>query len=143
MIVRGAAVNDIDAIFGIRTSVRENHLSFEQLADRGITPDTLAQAMEAAECIWIAEIDGIPAGFTMIDDKDGCVFAMFVRPEFEGRGAGRALMAKAEAALFRNHHRIWLETEPTSRAAGFYRSLGWNPTNAPLEGDMRFEKMRA
>lgn len=88
----------------------------------------------------IAEIDGVPAGFAMPDVEEGCVFAAFVRPEFEAHGLGRALKANAEALLFQHHKTIWLETAEASRASGFYRNLGWLPVENLPEGDVRFEK---
>ena len=90
--VRIANQADIRAIFDIRTSVRENHLSHVQLTEMGITPDAIRQAMSASPCVWVAEVEGVPVGFSMADAEDGCVFAAFVRPEFEGRGVeiGRA-----------------------------------------------------
>lgn len=133
---------DIPAIFAIRTSVRENHLSLEQLTEMGITPQTISQALLAAPCIWVAEVDGVAAGFSMADAEDGCVFAAFVRPEFEGLGLGRSLMARAEEFLFQHHPTIWLETAENSRASGFYRTLGWQAVANLPEGDIRFEKSR-
>ncbi|WP_248730497.1 GNAT family N-acetyltransferase [Pseudomonas sp. MWU13-2517] len=138
--IRLANVADIESIFDIRTSVHENHLSRDQLADRGITPETVRQAILEAPCAWVAEVDGTPAGFSMADSEDGCVFAAFVLPEFEGHGLGRKLMDKAEAFLFQHHQTIWLETAGASRASGFYRSLGWLPVEDLPEGDIRFEK---
>jgi len=140
--IRLASVADIDAIFDIRTSVRENHLSRDQLAEMGITPETIRQAILESPCVWIAEVDGAPAGFSMADAEDGCVFAAFVLPEFEGRGLGRSLMDKAEAFLFQHHRTIWLETAEASRASGFYRSLGWLVVEHLPGGDVRFEKRR-
>lgn len=106
----------------------------------GITPETVRQAILENPCAWIAEIDGIPVGFSMVDVEEGCVFAAFVLPEFEGYGLGRSLMSKAEACLFQHHHTIWLETAEASRAGGFYRHLGWHPVENLPEGDLRFEK---
>ncbi|RON51630.1 GNAT family N-acetyltransferase [Pseudomonas frederiksbergensis] len=139
-IVRMGNQTDISAIFDIRTSVKENHLSLGQLKQMGITPETIRQAMSQAPCVWIAEVDGLPVGFSMADVEDGCVFAAFVRPEFEGHGLGRCLMEKVEAFLFQHHQTIWLETADASRASGFYRHLGWRPVAHLPEGDIRFEK---
>ena len=139
-IIRLASPADIDAIFDIRTSVHENHLSLVQLAEMGITPSTIRQAILEAPCAWVAEVNGAPVGFSMVDVEDGCVFAAFVLPEFEGNGLGRMLMDKAETFLFQHHQAIWLETAEASRASGFYRSLGWQPVQNLPDGDIRFEK---
>ena len=138
--IRLAAQADINAIFDIRTSVQENHLSHDQLAEMGITPETVGQAISEVPCAWVAEVEGVPVGFSMVDVEDGCVFAAFVRPEFEGHGLGRSLMDKAEAFLFQHHRTIWLETAEASRASGFYRNLGWQPVENLPGGDVRFEK---
>ena len=52
--IRLANQADIPTIFVIRTRVRENPLSHQQLTEMGITPDAIGQAMEAAPCIWVA-----------------------------------------------------------------------------------------
>ena len=142
VIVRIAETGDIEALFSIRTSVIQNHLSREELAAMGITPDSLRELIVSEPCAWIAETDGTPAGFSIPDLAEGSVFAMLVRPEFEGRGLGRLLMQCAEESLFRRHGVIWLVTSAADevRANGFYRKLGWRPAG-PLEGgDWRYEK---
>ncbi|CAD2246158.1 MULTISPECIES: GNAT family N-acetyltransferase [Xanthomonas] len=138
--IRLAGLADIDAIFDIRTRVHENHLSRDQLVEMGITPAIIKQAILEAPCTWVAEVNGAPVGFSMADVEEGCVFAAFVLPEFEGNGLGRRLMDKAEAFLFQHHQTIWLETAEASRASGFYRSLGWQPVKNLPGGDVRFEK---
>lgn len=141
-VVRLARLADVDAIFKIRTSVQENHLSEDQLADMGITPEAISQAISETPCAWVAQVCGVPVGFSMVDIEDGCVFAVFVLPEFEGYGLGRNLMHKAESFLFQSHQKIWLETAEASRASGFYRNLGWQPVKNLGQGDIRFEKQR-
>ncbi|NIF28886.1 GNAT family N-acetyltransferase [Pantoea sp. Tr-811] len=137
---RPASLADINAIFYIRTNVQENHLSHYQLAEMGITPEAIRQAISASPCAWIAEVDGTPVGFSMADAEDGCVFAAFVLPQFEGLGLGRRLMNEAEAFLSKTHQTIWLETAEGSRASGFYRNLGWRVVDNLSSGDVRFEK---
>jgi len=138
--IRVASATDIDAIFDIRTRVKENHLSHEQLTDQGITPEAILHAMQQAPCVWIAEVDGVAAGFSMADVYDGCVFAAFILPQFEGHGLGRQLMEQAEALLFQHHRQIWLETAEASRANGFYQRLGWVVMERLPGGDVRMEK---
>ncbi len=143
-VVRKARAEDVEAIFDIRTSVVENHLSREQLADIGITPETLSEMLAADTGIWIAEVDGKPAAFSSVDDEDGSVFALFVSPRFEGLGLGRLLLQEAETALFRNHETIWLETDGRDgiRANGFYKKHGWIHVDTMANGDVRYEKRR-
>jgi GNAT superfamily N-acetyltransferase len=142
IIVRDAHIADIPAIFSIRTSVVQNHLSMAQLAAMGITPETVHAVITAGRSLWVAEVDGVPVAFSMADVEDACVFAMFVLPAFEGHGIGRLLMQRAESVLFEHHDVIWLETagDIDVRANGFYRALGWRPVDMQDNGDIRYEK---
>jgi ribosomal protein S18 acetylase RimI-like enzyme len=140
--IRDAAEDDIPAIFEVRTSVRENHLSIEQMADMGITFETIRKALREHPCIWVAAQEGRIFGFSMVDVEDACMFAAFVRPECEGLGIGRQLVERAEAFLFERHHFIWLATDASSRAAGFYERLGWKRSDDLESGDARFYKHR-
>ncbi|MFE4588728.1 GNAT family N-acetyltransferase [Streptomyces laurentii] len=140
--VRIAGEADIDAVFDIRTSVRENHLSHEQLTELGITKESVKEALAASPCLWIAEVEGQAAGFAMADTEAGSVFACFIRPQFEGRGLGRMLMQRAEAFLFERHATVWLTTDTSSRAPSFYRRLGWTALRDLPDGSTHFEKQR-
>ena len=141
--IRDAAERDIPAIFEVRTSVRENHLSVEQMAELGITHQTVLDALRAEPCIWVAVEEDHVVGFSMADAEDACVFAAFVRPEWAGQGIGRRLMERAEAFLFERHKSIWLHTDGASSAAGFYEELGWERMPDVEGRDARFEKHRA
>lgn len=142
--IRPAVRADIAALFDIRTSVRQNHLSIEQLAGLGITPETIAETIAAAPCAWIAEQDGQPAGFAMADLDAGEVFALFIKPAFEGLGLGRQLLSQAEAALFQHHPVIRLTTDGDAaiRANGFYQRQGWRQAGLAEGGDVVYEKRR-
>jgi ribosomal protein S18 acetylase RimI-like enzyme len=140
--IRVASEKDIPAIFEVRTSVRDNHLSVEQMAEMGITQETIRQALREEPCIWVALEGDLVIGFTMADAADACVFAAFVRPEWAGQGIGRDLMERAEAFLFERHSSIWLHTDGSSRAVGFYERLGWERMPDVEHRDARFEKHR-
>ena len=142
VLIRVATVGDVDSLFAIRTSVAQNHLSREQMAALGITPEVLTQAIRDSDCVWIADVEGQPVAFTMIDQAEGELFALFVRPGYENRGLGRQLMAVAETALFARHERIFLITDGRDliRANGFYRRLGWSVVGQEEDHDVRYEK---
>ncbi|UII73794.1 GNAT family N-acetyltransferase [Pseudomonas sp. HN11] len=143
-LIRAATQDDVETLFAIRTSVVQNHLSVEQMADLGITPQMLADSIRAAPCVWIAEVDGLPVAFNMVDLAEGEVFAMFVLPTHENLGLGRQLMAVAEAALFEHHDRLFLITDGRDeiRANGFYQRLGWVLAGQADGDDVRYEKSR-
>ncbi len=128
-------------IFAVRTSVTENPLTTQQLAEIGVTPASITQMIAATPCAWVAVQDGTVIGFSMIDRDEGGMFAAFVLPDYEGLGIGKMLVRMAEDALFQHHAKIWLETGATTRAAGFYRHLGWQVVDE-TGGDLRMEKRR-
>ncbi len=140
--VRIAGASDVPALFAIRLSVAENAMTLNELADAGVTPQSVEDALKANARAWLAETGSEPAAFAMADNDDGCIFAMFVKPGFEGRGFGRALMAEAEHYLSRNHPLLWLHTgaDMRLRAHGFYRRLGWRMVGPAGSDELRYEK---
>lgn len=140
-----AGQDDIETLFDIRTGVRQNHQSREELAALGVTADRLAEMLRTRSRAWLCHLDGTAAGFAMADAARATVFALFVRPGFEGRGIGRHLMAQAEDWLFgHGWDQIWLATgaDESLRALGFYRHLGWVPAGMLDDGQVRFVKRR-
>jgi ribosomal protein S18 acetylase RimI-like enzyme len=144
-LIRAATQDDVDTLFNIRTRVVQNHLSVEQMAQLGITSQVLADSIREAPCAWVAEVDGQPVAFSMVDLATGEVFAMFVLPTHENLGLGRQLMAVAETALFERHATLFLVTDGRDeiRANGFYQRLGWTVTGSVEGDDVRYEKSRA
>ncbi len=145
MKIREAQLEDIETLFNIRTSVIENHQSREELATLGITPETVAEMLQTDCRAWISEIDEQPIAFSMANAAEKTIFAMFVLPSFEGRGAGRALMQQAEHWLWsQGVEEIWLLTGNDSnlRAYGFYLHLGWTPVDIQPDGQIKFLKKK-
>ncbi len=147
MKIRVVKENDIDTLFEIRTSVVENYQSREEIAELGITPQSVAEMLKTDCRAWIAEVDDRPVGFSIANATEKTIFGVFVLPAFEGRGMGRALMQAAENWLWsKDLEEIWLLTgnEPKLRAYGFYQHLGWTPvgveTAGDFEGEMKFIK---
>jgi GNAT superfamily N-acetyltransferase len=143
MSIRMAEQADVELLLDIRTSVRENYQSREEIAALGITPDSITQLLETDAAAWMCEIDRMPIGFSMANAPQQTVFALFVRPEYEGRGAGRALLTAAENWLFdRDIREIWLTTGANEalRAHGFYRHLGWRWSGETDDGSVKYIK---
>ncbi|PKH26617.1 GNAT family N-acetyltransferase [Enterobacterales bacterium CwR94] len=140
--IRPAIVADIPGLFHVRTSVTENKMTHAELAELGITEAAIVEMITADVCAWVAARGRDIIGFSMILPADGCLFAAFILPEAEGMGLGKRLVAAAEQALFTQHAMIWLETGKNTRAAGFYRHLGWENETDIGDGDIRLEKRR-
>lgn len=144
--VRIATPDEVPILNAIRTSVRENHMTLEQMADYGITPEVIAALLRTTGRAFIANVDGIDAGISIADSAEGNIFAMFVLPDYEGLGLGRLLLAHAEAFLHASGvASAWLEAgaAPGIRAHGFYAHLGWQADGLMPDGQLRFVKPRA
>lgn len=136
---------DLPEMTRIRTSVRENHMSVEEMAAVGITPASVIEMMATTSRCWIASVDGQPAGFSIAIAPKATVFALFVHPQFEGHGIGARLLAEAEAWLFgQGCDEIWLDTgaTPEIRAHGFYLRQGWRVKGPGAPGELRYIKGR-
>lgn len=143
-VIREAACEDIPALFDIRLSVVENAMTLRELEAAGVTPVSVDAALQSDSRAWLAEVDGEPVGFCMANLDDGCLFALFIRPGFEGRGLGRELIAKAESLLFKRHETIWLTTgsNPDLRAHAFYQQHDWEAGGFADDGQVRYVKLR-
>ena len=150
MNIRVAHQGDIDTLFDIRTSVVENYQSREEIAELGITPESVGIMLETDCCAWIAEMsdgDSVPVaqrpiGFAIANATEETILGLFVRPECEGRGVGRQLIQAAENWLqSKGLKQIWLLTgnDPKLRAYGFYLHLGWAPVGVEAAGDFKGE----
>ncbi len=147
ILTRPAIPSDVESLFSIRTSVTENHQSREQHAALGITPETVSAMLASPRyACYIAEVDGIPAAFSMTEFQEGrgaYLFALFVRPEYENHGLGRTLLNLTEqTARAKGHTRLWLSTGngPNLRAHGFYQHLGWRQEGILPDGQAIFRK---
>ena len=129
--IRHGQITDLADITRIRTAVSENHLSIGQMAELGITHDSIAAELrEGHLACWVAMAEGGMAGFSMADRRDGSIFALFMDAAHEGRGHGSALLAECEDWLRQQGHaQARLTTDRNSRAFRFYLRRGWQETD--------------
>lgn len=134
---RIARTADITAMHVVRCAVRENRLS---RPDR-VTSEDYRLMLERDGRGWVAEVDGRIVGFAVADLARSNVWALFVDPEHDRRGIGRALHDAMMAWFFAQPgvERVWLTTDPTTRAADFYRAAGWRERGLDASGELRFE----
>jgi GNAT superfamily N-acetyltransferase len=120
----------------IRSAVRENRLS-----DPGsVTRDDYDHFVDGNR-VWVFEDRSGILGFSAADDRDGTIWALFVDPAHEGRGIGRALLARACLDLAADGHATArLTTTPGTRADRLYRKLGWQDLGQSTSGETIFER---
>lgn len=135
--VRTAVASDVTAMHRVRMSVLENRLVSRQLSER----DYLAE-IEATGRGWVVESAGNIVAFAVGNAATGGIWALFVEPGHEGKGYGRQLHDIMVAWLWeRGHDRLWLTTEPGTRAARFYERAGWRQVGTSSD-ELRYELQR-
>lgn len=138
MIYREATVADIEPLHVVRMAVKENALSRPDL----ITVQDYTDYLTTHGKGWLCEVDGQIAGFAIADIKDDNIWALFVHPDFEGRGIARQLhklMLDWYFGTGKTH--VWLGTAPGTRAEQFYHQAGWTATG--MHGkETKFEMTR-
>lgn len=119
--IRKATREDIPQIKEVRFSVQENRMSDPS----SITDQDIEWFIDNAP-IWVWDQGGKILGFSAGDPRDGSVWALFVRPESEGQGIGKALFERCCDSLKQSGHKtLTLSTQSGSRAEKFYRAHGW------------------
>ena len=134
--IRRAIQSDVARIMEIRHSVRENRLSDPNL----VTANDCADFIERSE-IWVWEEDGTVQGFAAGDIRDGWIWALFVDPEYEGRGIGKALLSMACETLRHAGYTVAnLNTAAGTRAERFYLENGWTMVSKNRRDELLFNK---
>ena len=138
MHIRTASEADIREMHRIRMAVGENRL----LDPTAVQPDDYRRFLSGGSEGWVAELNGRIVGFAIADLVRANVWALFVEPGAEGRGIGRALHDRMMDRLFAaGAERVWLTTDPGTRAERFYRAAGWLSASTERR-EARFELSR-
>lgn len=136
MTIRQATPTDILQIQQVRNAVMENRLSNPALVSDSDVEDYITNRGRG----WVAEVDGAIVGFAIADLKDANIWALFIHPNYEGRGVGKQLHHTMLDWYFANTDQtVWLSTSPTTRAEGFYRRAGWREVGTHGKGEIKFE----
>ncbi len=142
---RPARVDEMDVV---RTLFREYqaHLGID-LCFQGFEAE-LAGLPGKYKAIWFAEVEGKIAGVVALrplEEGIGEMKRLFVRPEFQGRGLGKALAEKVvEGARHEGYRALRLDTLSTMETAvALYRKMGFVDiapyTVNPVDGAMFLE----
>jgi putative acetyltransferase len=129
-VYRPATLDDAAQLFELRrSSILELALSGMSVEDatawaKQLTPSGMARKLREFE-IWIAELDGIPAGWGAIhgDVLEG----LYTAPEYAGQGVGAALLGRLES-LLRARGVAAVRAEASSNARAFYLRRGYRQT---------------
>jgi GNAT superfamily N-acetyltransferase len=136
--LRVAIASDICEIQRIRHSVRENRLVSTVISDQAVQ-----EAIETSGRGWVVDLGGGLAGFAIGNAHTGNIWALFVDPDHERQGFGRQLHdAMLDWLWTQPLDRLWLTTEPGTRAQRFYESAGWVLIGPTGGGELRYEIQR-
>lgn len=135
LVIRAAQKTDVTLIFALMCELAD----YENLRSEVVaTPEGLSDALFKSDAprlfCEIAEWDGEPAGFsvwflifsTFRGQYGLYVEDLFVRPQFRGRGIGKALMARlANKCVEQKLGRVeWAVLDWNKPSIAFYRSIG-------------------
>ncbi|MBL7702052.1 MAG: GNAT family N-acetyltransferase [Ferruginibacter sp.] len=136
MIYRQAEIDDIAQIQFVRNAVKENRLS-----DPALVPDRdVEEYMTKRGRGWVCEADNKIVGFAIVDLVENNVWALFVHPDFEARGIGKKLhRIMMDWYFLHTKEKIWLGTDPDSRAYEFYKMQGWKEAGNHGKMERKFE----
>ncbi len=136
MIIREAKTEDIEQLQFIRNSVKENALSNPNL----VTYQDYETYINVKGKGWVCELDNRIVGFAIVDLKENNIWALFIAPEFERKGIGKALHDRMlEWYFMQTKEKVWLSTAFDTRAAKFYKIAGWTEVGMHGTKEVKFE----
>jgi GNAT superfamily N-acetyltransferase len=136
MIFREASITDISQIQIVRHTVKENVLSNPAL----VTDKDCEEYLMVKGKGWVCEDDNQLIGFAIVDLQDHNVWALFLRPEYEGKGIGKKLHNLMLDWYFsQTKETLWLGTAFNTRAEKFYRMQGWQEAGMHGTKETKFE----
>lgn len=138
-LLRQAQRGDIEGMYRVRMSVREN-----RFVSMPFPPADYVPAIEQTGRGWVVEVDRRIVGLAIGNAITGNIWALFVDPAHERQGHGRRLHDTLVEWLFsQGLDRLWLSTDPRTRAECFYRAAGWQFVELLPDGQALYELQRA
>jgi GNAT superfamily N-acetyltransferase len=121
VILRPATADDAQAIAIVHRTATRISLSF--LSELHTAEDDLrffAERFLPGNEVWVADVDGLVVGYIGFDAD--WINHLFVAPDFQGRGIGPLLLARALAD--ERSRRLWT-FQQNARARRFYEARGF------------------
>lgn len=137
MVIRNATIADYNELHRVRMSVRENQLS----DPTKVTFQDYVIMLAGRGSGWLCEVEGKVVGFAIADLMSSSIWALFVLPSYEGKGIGKRLHDTMVNWCFdyASLEKLWLTTDPATRADAFYSKAGWQRIGLDEYGELRFE----
>lgn len=134
-VLRQARREDIPGMHRVRRAVRENKLTSDAIREEHYVPE-----IEITGRGWVVTDADEVVAFAVGNRDTGSVWALFVDPAHEGKGHGRRLHDVMVEWLFAEGvERIWLSTDPGTRAQRFYEAAGWSFRRLLPDGQRYYE----
>jgi GNAT superfamily N-acetyltransferase len=136
---RVATVADIPFLAAIRLEVIENALTDPGRVTRAMYHDHLVEHGRG----WVCEHKKTIVGFSIASLQNASIWALFVHPDYEGRGIGSKLLQHAVDWLFEQDvDMISLSTDPDTRAEELYKARGWERGEHISNGEILYRLRR-
>jgi ribosomal protein S18 acetylase RimI-like enzyme len=120
VLVRRARSSEADTIADVFIPSFEGLAFLPKLHTEADTRDWIRDVVLAEQEVWVAETDGRVVGYAAI--SDGVLEHLYVHPDFQGRGAGTALLERAKRERPAGF-RFWV-FQKNERARRFYERHG-------------------
>jgi GNAT superfamily N-acetyltransferase len=127
-VLRQAQRGDIAAMHRVRLAVRENRLTSTAITEAHYVP-----AIEQWGRGWVIERQGQIVAFAVGNAQNGNVWALFGKRLHE---------AMVEWLWSQGLSRLWLTTEPGTRAQRFYESAGWHSVGEANSREVQYELLK-
>ncbi|MCU4674669.1 GNAT family N-acetyltransferase [Catenovulum sp. 2E275] len=127
--IREAQLSDIPDFIRIRQQPSDNPLN----PSKPIPLLCYQQYLTKYGKGWVYTDNNGICGYVIGSKKESTIWALFIAPEYQGKGIGKALLKTATNWLNENGiQKIYLSTAVNSKAEHFYQHLGWH-RGIPLE----------
>ncbi len=102
----------------VRNAVKENTLSNPALVADADYEEYLLNRGKGSVCV----AENTVVGFSIVDAIDKNIWALFVHPNYEGKGIGKILHNTMVDWYFKQtKENVWLSTAQGTRAENFYK----------------------